>query len=89
MEKGVDTILYEEHNFEEFGTANKLSIKGKNHLMECSFNDKKCIKEISLESLTTQEAGGFVGCTMGVFAIKKEKIDNNYAKFGNLNIIYP
>ncbi len=89
MEKGVDTILYEEHNFEEFGTANKLSIKGKNHLMECSFNDKKCIKEISLESLTTQEAGGFVGCTMGVFAVKKEKIDNNYAKFGILNIIYP
>jgi len=48
-------------------------------------NDVKdfCVKDIDLTSLSTEVAGGFVGCTIGMYATGTEETDDTYAKFKN------
>ena len=48
-------------------------------------NDVKdfCVKDIDLTSLSTEVAGGFVGCTIGMYATGAEGTDDTYAKFKN------
>ena len=40
---------------------------------------------INLLSYTTEEAGGFVGCTIGMYASSNGSISNNYADFAWLS----
>lgn len=42
----------------------------------------ECAKEISLLPYTTEEAGGFVGCTIGMYASANGAESSNHADFG-------
>ena len=46
---------------------------------ECGARKKAA--EVSLLPYTTEEAGGFVGCTVGMYASSNGKTENNYADF--------
>ena len=41
-----------------------------------------CAKDISLLPYTTEEAGGFVGCTIGMYASANRVESQNHADFG-------
>ena len=41
----------------------------------------KVIEKISLLPYTTEEAGGFVGCTVGMYASSNGSNSDNYAEF--------
>lgn len=50
--------------------------------------ERKCVAEdISLFSYTTEEAGGFVGCTIGMYASSNGEESHNYADFGWFYVI--
>ena len=41
----------------------------------------KLIKDVSLLPYSTEEAGGFVGCTIGMYASANGQDSSNYADF--------
>ena len=43
--------------------------------------EKLIVENISLLPYTTEEAGGFVGCTIGMYASANGQESNNYADF--------
>lgn len=43
--------------------------------------ERKSCRKISLLPYTTEEAGGFVGCTVGMYASSNGSNSDNYAEF--------
>jgi hypothetical protein len=51
--------------------------------------EESVAEQIAIDQLTTQGAGGFVGCTMGVYGYSKKADTSNAAIFGSLHVLYP
>lgn len=66
----------------------RLRIEGKQGKMTCFLNQQCLTEQIPLEAMTTEEAGGFVGCTMGVFAVAENQNSNTEAIFEKLELAY-
>ena len=50
-------------------------------------NEKILVAEcIDLSPYTTEEAGGFVGCTIGLYASSNSKESDNYCDFSYFNV---
>ena len=85
VEKGKEITLFcEECKQEAFG----LRIEGKQGKMSCFLNEQCLVEQVSLDTMTTEEAGGFVGCTMGVFAVTGQGESDTQAVFESLQIAY-
>lgn len=84
-EKGKETLLFsavcEQMQY-------KLRIEGQGGLMTCRIGDRLCREQIPLAAMTTEEAGGFVGCTMGVFAVTEKEQSDTKAIFDRMKIVY-
>lgn len=48
--------------------------------------ERKSRRKISLLPYTTEEAGGFVGCTVGMYASSNGSNSDNYADFSYIMI---
>lgn len=83
--KGKETILYQRTCTENRFLLHMKSRMGK---MDCFVNGTMCGEQISLEPMTTEEAGGFVGCTMGVYAVTKNSASDTWAVFDSVRILY-
>ena len=84
-EKGNETILFREACVPG---SYRLRIEGKQGKMTCFLNQQCLTEQIPLEAMTTEEAGGFVGCTMGVFAVAENQNSNTEAIFEKLELAY-
>jgi alpha-N-arabinofuranosidase len=90
VEKGREKILlsksckYEVTKRERY----ELRMEGRQGKMTCIVNGEQCAREIPLDSMTTEEAGGFIGCTMGVFAVAADGNSETQAVFDRLDITY-
>lgn len=87
-EKEENTCLFQE-TLEKYNGNSLLELQANNHSVTCIFNGRSVVEQIAIDQLTTQGAGGFVGCTMGVYGYSKNADSDNAAIFGNLNILYP
>jgi hypothetical protein len=63
-------------------------MEGRQGKMTCIVNGVQCAKEIPLDAMTIEEAGGFVGCTMGVYAVTTDENSETQAIFDRLKIVY-
>ena len=70
----------------ESGSWLRLSIKGRGQRAEFSVQGKVIVSGVSTEFLSSERAGGFVGCTYGIYAFGD---GTGYARFRNLVIEYP
>ena len=82
--KEIDTILAQKE-LEGTGLL-ELRLKGRNQQAELYIKEAgKSLEQIgetvSLIPYTTEEAGGFVGCTMGMYASANGADSDNYADF--------
>lgn len=90
VEKGREKILLLESCKCEVGNQGKytLHMEGRQGKMTCIVNGAQCAKEIPLDAMTIEEAGGFVGCTMGVYAVTTDENSETQAIFDRLKIVY-
>ncbi len=70
----------------ESGSWLRLSIKGRGQRTEFSVQGKVIVSGVPTEFLSSERAGGFVGCTYGIYAFGD---GTGYARFRNLVIEYP
>lgn len=83
FEKGKELVLFtEECKAEEY----QLRMEGCHGLMACYLNGQLCAEQVSLAAMTTEEAGGFVGCTMGVFAVSTKSGSDTQAVFDSMKV---
>ncbi len=87
-EKSVETCIFREKTDQYRGSA-ILELQAEKHSMSCIFNGRILAESIDIAQLTTQGAGGFVGCTMGVYGYTDKENSTNYAVFGSMTVIYP
>jgi len=64
------------------------TIHGDNRNVEVLVNGENIAKDINVDALTTEISGGFVGCTIGVYAATKQESNNNFATFESIEIQY-
>lgn len=85
-ENGVDKILVKEEV-----TAKKLELKIVNKGQEADFyyrvnaEYKKVLENVDMHLLSTEVAGGFTGCTIGMYATSNGSESSNYADFAWLS----
>ena len=65
----------------------ELCVKSINRMAQFLANGE-LVASVDLSGLTTEAAGGFVGCTIGVYATAKGKSSSVKAAFGELQISY-
>lgn len=65
----------------------ELNIKSKERKAQFLAN-RECVATASLDELTTEIAGGFVGCTIGIYATAKGESSSVKAAFERLQISY-
>lgn len=85
VKKGEETILYKEAC--EAGEC-KLRMEGHQGKMNCFLDGQLLTGEILLDAMTTEEAGGFVGCTMGVYAVAKDAGNDTQVVFDSMKIVF-
>ncbi len=87
-EKSIVTCVFEE--VEELYRGNSiLEMQVEKHKMRCILNGIIVADALDISQLTTQGAGGFVGCTMGVYGYTDKAESTNEAVFDSLTVVYP
>lgn len=85
-ENGVDKILIKEEV-----NAKKIELKIVNRGQEADFyyrvkeEFKKLLENVDMHLLSTEIAGGFTGCTIGMYATSNGNESSNYADFAWLS----
>lgn len=87
-EKAIETCIHQEI-LNCYQGNSILELQAEKHKLSCILNGRILAEAIDIDQLTTQGAGGFVGCTMGVYGYTDHENSWNHAVFGSMTVVYP
>ncbi|MFA9466370.1 MAG: family 43 glycosylhydrolase [Velocimicrobium sp.] len=70
------------------GSRHVLSIQGYKQMLSVKVDNESIAKQIDLHDLCAERAGGFVGCTVGIYASSQHEKSDNRAIFSSMSLLF-
>lgn len=68
------------------GKVHEICLKGHNQMLTVEIDSQITGQPLDVRDLCAEKAGGFTGCTVGVYASAEHKVSDHFAVFGPLHL---